>query len=93
MKQKIIKSLIGDLIVLFLLIFCLSRIHYICENIPVVAILFPVIWFLFGIRFILKKKTYGGIVKDNILNKCGLLCMLIGIFSLIFVIGAFLYKF
>ena len=87
MKDKIIKSLTGDIIFLLLLLFWLSRIEYFCKNMFPAAIPLPVIWFLYGFKFIFKKDFYEGAVNNSILNKCGILCFLMGFFSLIIIIG------
>lgn len=92
MKDKIVKSLILDIIFLFILLFWLSRIEYICQNIPAASVPLPVIWFLYGVKFIFKKDFYGGVINNNILNRCGYLCFLMGFLSLVIIIGLFIQK-
>ena len=93
MKEKIQKNLAGDLVGVIVLILCLSRLNYICENIPVVAVIIPLIWLLFGLRFIMRERSYGDIVKKRLLKRCGIICFVIGVFSLLFIFVSFVYKF
>ena len=91
MREKIIRYLVSDIIISFILIFCLSRIPYIVKNSPVMAVMIPFIWFLFGGKFIYRKDLYGGLIDDFILNRCGLICIIIGVLSLAVVLGLFIF--
>jgi hypothetical protein len=92
MKKKVINTLIGDIFFLGLLIFCVSRIQFIIRNSPVIAIAIPIIWFLFGAKFIYRKNIYEGLIKDKLLFRWAILCVVMGALSLLFVIVSFVCK-
>jgi hypothetical protein len=92
MKKKIAKTLTGDLIFIIILIFCLSRIQFIMKNSPPLAMAIPVIWFLFGAKFILRKDMYGDLIKEHILFRWAILCIVMGVLSLLFIAGSFIYQ-
>jgi len=92
MKKELIKTLTGDLVFLVLLIFCVSRLHYICEYGPLIAFIIPALWFLYGLVFLGRRNSYKEIIKEKVFTKCSILCMLMGIFSLLYVIGIFIKR-
>ncbi|HPZ08227.1 MAG TPA: hypothetical protein PL110_08940 [Candidatus Eremiobacteraeota bacterium] len=92
MKNKVVKSLTVDLIIISILIFCLSRLQFIIKNAPVGATLIPVIWFIFGAKFIIRKDFYKGLINESSLHRLAILCIILGLLSLIFVAGSFIYK-
>lgn len=92
MKKKIARTLTWDLIIILILIFCLSRIQFIIKNSPPLALAIPVIWLLFGAKFIVRKDLYGDLIKEYILFRWAVMCIIMGVLSLLFVIGYFIYK-
>jgi hypothetical protein len=92
MNKKIAQTLTGDLIFIIILICCLSRIQFILKHLPPVAMAIPVIWFLFGAKFIVRKDIYGNLIKETILFRWALLCIAMGVLSILFIAGSFLYK-
>ncbi|MEQ8170578.1 MAG: hypothetical protein ABRQ38_16955 [Candidatus Eremiobacterota bacterium] len=92
MRKKIARTLTADLIIIFLLIFCLSRIQFIMKNSPPLAIAIPVIWFLFGAKFIVRKDLYGDLVKEYLLFRWAVMCIVMGVLSLLYIAGSFIYK-
>ena len=92
MKKKIARTLTGDLIVILLLIFCISRLQFIMKNSPPLAMALPVIWFLFGAKFIVRKDLYGDLIKEHLLFRWAVMCIVMGVLSLLYVAGSFIYK-
>jgi len=92
MKKKIARTLTGDLIVILILIFCLSRLQFIMKNSPPLAMAVPVIWLLFGAKFIVRKDLYGDLIKRHLLFRWALMCIVMGVLSLLYVAGSFIYK-
>ena len=92
MKKKIARTLTCDLIVILLLIFCISRLQFIMKNSPPLAMALPVIWFLFGAKFIVRKDLYGDLIKEHLLFRWAVMCIVMGILSVLFIAGSYIYK-